>query len=49
MPLVPGPVVTLYAAVPPPMRGVMFMMISALGVVAMLCRSAKSPTIFIPS
>lgn len=35
MPLVPGPVVTLYAAVPPPMRGVMFMMISALGVVAM--------------
>lgn len=35
MPLVPGPVAAVYAAVPPPMRGVIFMMISALGVVAM--------------
>lgn len=32
---VPAPVVAAYAAVPPPMRGVFFMMISALGVVAM--------------
>lgn len=35
MPSVPGPVVAVYAAVPPPVRGVLFMMISALGVVAM--------------
>jgi drug/metabolite transporter (DMT)-like permease len=35
MPSVPGPLATAYAAVPPPLRGVLFMMISALGVVAM--------------
>lgn len=35
MPSVPGPVIAAYAAVPPPVRGVLFMMIAALGVVAM--------------
>jgi len=35
MPSVPGPVDAVYAAVPPPLRGVLFMMISALGVVGM--------------
>lgn len=35
MPSVPGPIAAVYTAVPPPLRGVMFMMISALGVVAM--------------
>ena len=32
---VPGPITTIYAAIPPPLRGVMLMMISAVGVVAM--------------
>jgi drug/metabolite transporter (DMT)-like permease len=32
---VPGPVTILYTAMPPPLRGVMFMMVSALGVVGM--------------
>ena len=32
---VPGPITTIYATIPPPLRGVMFMMISAVGVVAM--------------
>ena len=31
----PGPVDAVYAAVPPPLRGVIFMMISAFGVVGM--------------
>ena len=35
MPTVSGPIIAIYDAVPPPLRGVMFMMISALGVVAM--------------
>jgi len=35
MPSVPGPLATAYAAVPPPLRGVLLMMISALSVVAM--------------
>ena len=35
MHFVPGAFAAAYAAVPPPMRGVIFMMISALGVVAM--------------
>jgi drug/metabolite transporter (DMT)-like permease len=35
MPSVPAPVSAAYAAVPPPIRGVLFMMMSALGVVAM--------------
>ena len=35
MPSVPVPVLAVYAAVPPPVRGVCFMMLSALGVVAM--------------
>jgi drug/metabolite transporter (DMT)-like permease len=35
MPSVPGPIAAVYAAVPPPLRGVLFMMISAFGVVAM--------------
>lgn len=35
MPSAPGPLAAIYAAIPPPLRGVLFMMISALGVVAM--------------
>jgi len=35
MSAVPAPVAAAYAAVPPPVRGVVFMMISAMGVVAM--------------
>jgi len=35
MPSVPGPITAIYVAIPPPLRGVIFMMISAVGVVAM--------------
>jgi hypothetical protein len=35
MTAVPAPVAAAYAAVTPPVRGVVFMMISAMGVVAM--------------